>query len=312
MIQIKDLTKGETAEGYYLIKTAVIKTSANNKRYGDYTLADATGEINAKLWDVADESACPKAGEIKHIKGLVSEWQSVLQFRMDKIHEIEDENIDLMSIIPSAPYTPDEMLATLKSFVNKIQDKQIKSLVIRILREYSPHLRLHPAALKNHHSIRSGLLYHVTTMLKLAEGILAIYSNLNKDLVYAGVVLHDICKTTEINAGDSGIPLEYSTEGMLIGHISQGVTAVAQAGKDLDIDKEKVLMLEHMILSHHYEPDFGSPRRPMFPEAEILHYLDMIDTRMYDMENVLSSQEKGAFSQNIWTLHNRKLYKRTF
>lgn len=313
MVQIKDLAKGVSAEGYFLIKTAAIKISANNKKYGDYTLADSTGEINAKLWDVADESACPKVGEIKHIKGLVSEWQGVLQFRMDKIHDIKDEdNVDLAAVIPSAPYSPDEMLATLKEYVNKIQDKQIKSLVIRVLREYSPNLRLHPAALKNHHSIRSGLLYHTTTMLKLAEGILTVYTNLNKDLVYAGVVLHDICKTTEINAGDSGVPLEYSTEGMLVGHIPQGVNAVAQAGKDLEIDKEKVLMLEHMILSHHYEPDFGSPRRPMFPEAEILHYLDMIDTRMYDMENVLASQENGTFSQNIWTLHNRKLYKRTF
>ncbi len=313
MTTVKDMKKGLSLEGFYLVKSGNIKVSSNDKQYGDYTLADATGEINAKLWDVADPSECPSIGTIIKAKGLVTEWQGMLQLRIDKFRPAsQEDSFDIMQIIPSAPENPDDMLSVIKDYVNKIQNNQIKQLVIRVLKKYAPHLRLHPAALKNHHSIRSGLLYHTTTMLKLSDGIMPIYPFLDADLVYAGVILHDICKTTEIEATEAGIAVEYTTQGLLVGHIPQGVAAISQAAEELGTDEEITYMLEHMILSHHYEPEFGSPRRPMFPEAEILHYLDMIDTRMYDMQNVLESQEPGTFSQNIWLLHNRKLYKKTF
>lgn len=313
MTTVKEIKKGSNIENFYLVKSGNIKVSSNDKQYGDYTLADSTGEINAKLWDVADPNECPQIGTIIKVKGLVTEWQGVLQLRIDKFRAAnEKDNYDIMQIIPSAPEDPDDMLSVIKEYVNKIKNNQIKQLVIRVLKKYAPYLRLHPAALKNHHSIRSGLLYHTTTMLKLSDGIMPIYPFLNSDLVYAGVILHDICKTTEIEATEAGIAVEYTTQGLLVGHIPQGVASVSQAAEELGVDSEIAYMLEHMILSHHYEPEFGSPRRPMFPEAEILHYLDMIDTRMYDMQNVLESQEPGTFSQNIWLLHNRKLYKKTF
>ncbi|MEX1376719.1 MAG: HD domain-containing protein [Eubacteriales bacterium] len=313
MTSIAEMKKGSAVEGFYLVKSGNIKVSSNGKQYGDYDIADSTGEINGKIWDIADPEECPVTGSIVKIKGLITEWQGTLQLRIDKFRAVTSEDeFDIMKIIPSAPESPDDMLSVIKEYVNKIQNNQIKQLIIRVLKKYAPYLRLHPAALKNHHSIRSGLLYHTTTMLKLADGILPIYPYLDSDLVYAGVILHDICKTTEISANESGIPIEYTTEGLLVGHIPQGVTAIALAANELNTDEEIVFMLQHMILSHHYEPEFGSPRRPMFPEAEILHYLDMIDTRMYDMENVLESQEPGTFSQNVWLLHNRKLYKKTF
>lgn len=313
MVTVTEIKKGSTVEGFYVVKSGNIKVSSNGKQYGDYNLADSTGEINAKLWDVADPQECPANGTIIKVKGLVTEWQGSLQLRIDKFRDVtEEDDFDIMDIIPSAPDNPDDMLSLIKEYVNKISNDQIKQLVIRILKKYAPYLRLHPAALKNHHSIRSGLLYHTTTMLKLSDGILSIYPFLDADLVYAGVILHDICKTTEIAATDAGIPVEYTTQGLLVGHISQGVAAIALAAEELGTDKEITYMLEHMILSHHYEPEFGSPRRPMFPEAEILHYLDMIDTRMYDMKNVLNPQEPGTFSPNVWLMHNRKLYKKTF
>ena len=313
MLTIKEIKKGSAVEGFYLVKSGNIKISSNGKQYGDYTFADATGEINAKLWDVAEPNECPATGSIIKVKGLVTEWQGTLQLRIDKFRLTKDEDdFDVMQVIPSAPEDPDDMLAVIKNYVNKIKNSQIKQLVIRVLKTYAPFLRLHPAALKNHHSIRSGLLYHTTTMLRLSDGIISIYPFLDSDLIYAGVILHDICKTTEIEANDSGIAIEYTAEGLLVGHISQGVAAISKAAEELSVDDEIAYMLEHMILSHHYEPEFGSPRRPMFPEAEILHYLDMIDTRMYDMQNVLEPQTPGTFSQNVWLLHKRKLYKKTF
>ena len=311
--KISKLIKGETAVVYCIVHNMNIKTSTNNKTYGDYTLCDASGEINAKLWDVSDENACPQAGDIIKIKGLVTEWQGSLQFRMDKFRPVnESDNIDISQMVPSAPYTPEEMLKIIKEYLSKIENEDIRKLTIEMLREFSDYLPLHPAALHNHHAIRSGLLYHTTTMLKSAEVLLAIYTHLNDDLVYAGVILHDICKTIEIEAGDAGIATQYSRDGLLLGHIVQGIIALAAAGEKTGCDKEIVAMIQHILLSHHYEPEYGSPRRPMFPEAELVHYLDMIDTRMYDMKKELTNIEEGEFSPPIWTLHKRRLYKKTF
>lgn len=311
--KISELSKGDSAVVYCIVQKMNIKVSTNNKKYGDYALTDSTGEINAKLWDVSDEGACPQPGDLLKIKGLVTEWQGSLQFRMDKFRPVEDsDGIDISQMVPSAPLTPEEMLETIKFYLKKIQNDDIRKLTIEMLKEFAEYLPLHPAALHNHHAIRSGLLYHTTTMLKSAEALLGIYAQLDSDLVYAGVILHDICKTIEINAGSAGIATEYSRDGLLLGHIVQGIIAIEKAGDKVGADKEVVSMIQHILLSHHYEPDFGSPRRPMFPEAELVHYLDMIDTRMYDFDKGLSDVEKGEFSQPIWTLHKRRIYKKSF
>ena len=143
------------------------------------------------------------------------------------------------------------------------------------------------------------------------EGICRVYTILDPDLVTAGVILHDIEKIREIRSNDMGISDGYSMEGMMLGHIVQGVRELDSRMKDLGFSDEKRIMIEHMILSHHYEPEFGSPRKPMFPEAEILHYLDIIDARMFDMEEALDGTKPGEFSDRIWTLDNRKLYKKS-
>lgn len=126
----------------------------------------------------------------------------------------------------------------------------------------------------------------------------------------AGVILHDIQKLNEILSNQYGISDGYSFEGQLLGHIVMGVRELNKQMEELNFDPEKKVMMEHMILAHHYEPEFGSPKRPLFPEAEILHYLDVIDARMYDMEEALSKTQPGDFSDRIWTLDNRRLYRR--
>jgi 3'-5' exoribonuclease len=146
-------------------------------------------------------------------------------------------------------------------------------------------------------------------MMMTGDAICTIYTNLNRDLVAAGVLLHDIEKLNEILSDEMGIASGYSFEGQLLGHIIQGIKLVDRLGEELGISREKTIMLEHMILSHHYEPEFGSPKKPLFPEAEILHYLDMMDARMFDMEDALVGTEPGEFSERVWTLDNRRLYR---
>ena len=156
---------------------------------------------------------------------------------------------------------------------------------------------------------RSGLLYHVKRMLMTGERVCQVYINLKRDLVAAGVILHDMEKLNEIESEEDGIATGYSFEGQMLGHIIQGVKSLDKLTMELDFPREKAIMLEHMILSHHYEPEFGSPKKPLFPEAEVLHYLDILDARMFDMQAALDSTEPGNFSDRVWTLDNRKIYK---
>jgi len=127
--------------------------------------------------------------------------------------------------------------------------------------------------------------------------------------VLCGVVIHDIEKLNEIESDEYGVSPGYSFEGQMLGHIIQGVKTIDRLTLEMGFPREKAIMLEHMILSHHYEPDFGSPKKPLFPEAEILHYLDIVDARMFDFEEALEKTEPGSFSDRIFTLDNRKIYK---
>jgi len=146
----------------------------------------------------------------------------------------------------------------------------------------------------------------------MGEKACQIYTFLKKDWVVAGVILHDMEKLNELESNAMGISPGYSFEGKLLGHIAQGVKAIEKMAEELQISEEKKIMLEHMILSHHYEPEFGSPVRPMFSEAELLHYLDMLDAKMYDFEDSLSAVDPGQFTERVRTLDGRMLYKPSF
>jgi 3'-5' exoribonuclease len=148
-------------------------------------------------------------------------------------------------------------------------------------------------------------------MLMNGERVCQVYTNLNKELVIAGVVLHDIQKIFEIDADTDGMASGYSFEGQMLGHIVMGVKYIDKLADETDLPYEKKIMMEHMVLSHHYEPEFGSPKKPLFPEAEVLHYLDILDARMYDMEEAVAHTEPGGFSDRIWTLDNRRIYNPT-
>ena len=311
--KIRDLQSGDVVQNFFLIKAADCKTTSNNKSYLDLTLIDQTGEINAKIWDSSDEEKQQYVSNaLVKVRGVASEWQNRLQLKIDKIRLAADEDqLNIGDFVPVAPYSPEFMYGEIESYIRKIGNQDMQKIVNSIVTAHKEKLLLYPAAKQNHHAIRSGLMYHIMTMLKMGEKVSEIYPGLNKDLLFAGVILHDIAKVAEMNASELGIVSEYTIEGELLGHIIQGIKMVDQTAAALGADPEVSLLLQHMILSHHYEPDFGSPKRPMIPEAEILHYLDLIDARMYDMQRVLGNVEDGKLSEKVWLLNNRKLYKTT-
>lgn len=304
-------TRGETIQGYYMLKTVTLKTSNTNNRYFDLTIADKTGEVNGKIWDtemVGDMELYD--GMLVKLRGLVNDWQGQLQVKVERIRRVNaGDKIRIEDFVPSAPHPPEDMLGEVLKYLVKIKNGDIKQITGILLKENREKLLHYPAAMKNHHSVRGGLLYHISTMLKMAERVLEIYTHLNADLLYAGVILHDLAKIDEMNANDLGIVSSYTTEGILLGHIVQGIKDIERVGSQINADRETIVLLQHMILSHHYEPEFGSPKRPMIPEGEILHYLDMMDARMYDMQKALEAVKPGEFSDKVWLLNNRQMYK---
>lgn len=309
--KIRELQSGDLVQSFFLIKAAEYKTTSNNKSYLDLTLVDQTGEITAKVWDYSAETEPLYAQNmLVRVRGSVSEWQSRLQLKIDKIRiAVEEDGLDIGNFVPVAPHSPDLMYAEIQKYIGMIQNKDIHMIVSTLVTGHKEKLLLYPAAKQNHHAVRSGLLYHIMTMLHMGEKVSEVYRGLNRDLLFAGIILHDIAKTAEMNASELGIVSEYTVEGELLGHIIQGIKWIDQTAALVGADQEVSLLLQHMILSHHYEPEFGSPKRPMIPEAEILHYLDMMDARMYDMHRALEKVEDRQFSDKVWLLNNRKLYK---
>lgn len=311
MKKIKNLRAGENIQAFFLVKAAEVKVTNTNKNYLDLTLVDQTGEINAKLWDHnSEEGPQYLPNTLVKVKGTVNEWQNRLQLKIEKIRAATDEDgLTISNFVPSAPCSPEFMYAEILGYIDKIKNQDMHNIVERIVTANKEKLLLYPAAKQNHHAVRSGLMYHIMTMLQMGEKASEVYTGLNRDLLFSGIILHDIAKTAEMNASELGIVSEYTIEGELLGHIIQGIKMIEQTGIEVGADQEVSLLLQHMILSHHYEPEFGSPKRPMIPEAELLHYLDMIDARMYDMKRILGNVEEGSLSEKVWLLNNRKLYK---
>ena len=311
---VKDLRKDMEITEFFMAKTTVIKVGSNGKQYLDITLGDKTGEISGKKWDVSDAEypmlkAIPEKSIVK-VKGVVTEWQGQLQMRVQRIREVKPEDDqNICDFVKAAPEEPQEMYDYIYATAESMQDSDLKRLCVKVLTDNKEKIMYYPASQKNHHAQLAGLLYHMKRMLMTGEGVCSVYKNLNRDLVCAGVILHDMEKLNEIESGTDGIATGYSFEGQMLGHIIQGVKKLDSLAIELDIPREKAIMLEHMILSHHYEPEFGSPKKPLFPEAEVLHYLDILDARMFDMEAALEATEPGSFSDRVWTLDNRKLYK---
>lgn len=309
--RVEDLRPGDHIQGFYMVKDVKNKVSANNKPYMDMTLCDKTGEINGKLWEVTDElKAQVKDLSIVKVRAKVNEWLGKAQLRIDKIRVTDAEDaVKVEDFVPSAPFEPTMMYDEIMFYASSIVDTDIKMIVLAILDEYKEPLMYYPAAKSNHHAIRSGLLYHVLRMLRTAEKLSDVYSNVNRDLLYAGVILHDMEKINEMASSELGVVSEYTRDGQLLGHIIMGINHIEKVGRSLNADEEKIRLIQHLILTHHYEPEYGSPKKPMIPEAELLHYIDMIDARMYDMDKVYKTMDAEEFSEPVFVLDRRRLYK---
>ena len=302
---------GTTVEGFCIIKSAEVKTNVKGAEYLDLLLADCEGECVAKFWDYnRGTTGVYEAEDVIKIRASVTLWKDAEQLKIDRIrHATPEDDVDMGKLLPCAPFDPAWLYDELYALAEGFSDDDLRRLLQYMMKENKARLLVFPAAVKLHHATRGGLLHHTWTITQLARGVIATYPALDSDLIYAGAILHDIGKLDELSTGSLGLAGAYTAPGQLIGHISIGVSKVAAAAELLGVPEQTAMLVEHMLLSHHGQAEFGSPRFPMFPEAEVLSELDLLDSRLYEMFSALDGVMVGGFSERQWALDNRQLYR---
>ena len=297
-------------EGFCIIKTIDKKTSSKGDSYLDITLGDSEGEINAKLWRYSPEVHGEyDTNQIIKVRGTISEYNGQDQLRIERIRPTTPEdNVKAEDFVKTADYSGEEMFGELYGLAQNFADNDLKLVVCEILKDTKYSLLYWPAAFKLHHAVRGGLLLHTLSIVRLAQGVCKIYPFVDRDLLIAGAILHDIAKLSEFEVADSGIATGYSIEGNLLGHLAMGAMVINKYAEKLSVNKETAMLLEHMVLSHHGEPEFGAAVRPSFIEAELLSELDLMDSRVYEMREAVLNTKENEFSGKLWAMDNRKLY----
>jgi 3'-5' exoribonuclease len=312
-IKLNQVKKGDSLLGYLFIKSQTVKTSTNGSRYFNMTLTDSTFTgMNAKMWDVkpVDEEEFTE-GQLVKVKAKVQEYNGNLQIIVNRMRLTnEGDPVDINDFVETAPVDIEQMYADVLATIDAFGNADLKKLVGAMVRDKKPALMYFPAAKSMHHALKGGLLFHTWSMLRLGKAIAPLYPFIDADLLYAGILLHDLGKSVEMLSDPNGSVSDYSPEGKLLGHIITEVVAIDEYGKKLAVDPEIVLQLKHMVLAHHYEPAYGSPVRPMFAEAELLHHIDVIDARMNTMQRVQNETKAGGFSEKVWGLDGIQVYHR--
>ena len=309
-MDFKPVDNNNRVEGFCLIRSVECKTGKNGD-YLDMTLSDKTGEINGKLWKYnSQEHGVYNANELIKIRGVIREFGGSDQLNIERIRPVvESDGVRMEDFVKSAVYTGEQMFEELMRIASEFEDNELKSIVTAILSDHRLPMLYWPAAFKLHHAMRGGLLLHTLSVVRLAEGVCKIYPFVDRELLLAGAILHDIAKINEFVVNDTGIAENYSVEGNLVGHLAMGAIKISEYAKRLGIKQETATLLEHMVLSHHGEPEFGAAVRPMFIEAELLSELDLMDARVFEMREAVINAKSGDFSQRVWALDNRKLYR---
>ncbi len=297
-------------DGYCIIKSIEQKTSSKGDSYLDMMLGDSEGEINAKLWRYSPELYGQySVNELVKIRGLISQYNGADQLKIERIrHTTSDDNVNIADFVKTAAYSGEEMYTELLNISENFSDSELSKIVTAILKDNRMCLLYWPAAFKLHHAVRGGLLLHTISIVRLCEKVCEIYPFVDKELLISGAILHDIAKLSEFSVAESGIATGYSAEGNLLGHLAMGAMVIERYAEKLGISQKTAMLLEHMVLSHHGEPEFGAAVRPMFIEAELLSELDLMDSRIYEMREALCDTKQDDFSGRIWAMDNRKLF----
>ena len=316
-IYIADLAKFEEnqqADSHYLVLYKQQRTTRTAKPYLSLILGDNTGQVEARVWDLADAriSVDFNKGDVVKVRACVNRFDGVLQLKVERLRKLSSGEFDRADLLPATTYDIDELWAKLDAAVASFTNPHLQALLVAMLADPAVReaYRQAPAAKQLHHAYLGGLLEHVVSLIGLADRVVPHYPMLMRDMVVTGVILHDIGKIHEL-AWSSGF--EYTLEGQLLGHIQIGAAMTEKAIDAMpDFPPRLKTLVLHMILSHHGKLEFGSPKLPMIPEALMLNFLDDMDAKMQTLSGEFQKAARqgkgpGEMTDRIWALDQRTM-----
>jgi len=310
---INQIEAGQTIDDIYVVRDPILRSTTRGDLYIAMFLSDRSGQLNGRMWQASETvyKALPKPGFVR-IQGRSELYQNNLQVIINNISVIDKSKVNIDDFLARTKKDPKQMFAELTKTVGQIKNVQLKALVEEFLAdaELMEKFRNAPAAMKMHHDCIGGLLEHVHNMLQVAVAVLPYYPQVQADLVLAGIFLHDIGKTEEL-AYD--MAFSYTDSGQLIGHIVKSVLMINEKVKALrargtQIDAVLLDSLTHIILSHHGQYEFGSPKLPATAEAFMVCYIDDLDAKIYQVEAAIDNET----SDSNWTAWNNALQTRLY
>lgn len=309
-VKIADFQIGDVIEGFYILKDASAKTTANGRPYLQCQISDCSGFISAYYWDYPGPIGAGDIGHVVKVRGEVTSYRGGPQFTGHRIRlATEKDEYDRSVLVPTAPIDPNQRMQEIQKLVQTMEDADYRRICETMLERYGDVFRAIPAAKTVHHSFVSGLLMHTSNMLRTADFLSGIYSDIiDRSLLLAGTLLHDFAKREEFLFSELGLATNYSVKGQLIGHLVMGAQEIAAVAAELGVPEEKSVLLQHMLLSHHGQPEFGAAVVPMCAEAELLSEIDLIDSRMEIYAESLAEIPVGSFTNRIFALE-KKIYR---
>jgi 3'-5' exoribonuclease len=304
---------GKLFDSFFLVLSKQLRTTQFNKPYLNIMFCDKTGQLEGRVWDVADSRIAREfdRGDVVKVRGCLSRFNDRLQMKVEQLRLATAAETDKSDLMPATTCDVDDLWRQLQGFIDSFTEPHLKLLVSTILADpqVAGDFREAPAAKQLHHAWLGGLLEHVVSLLTLADRLAPHYPILHRDLLLTGVILHDIGKLRELSWN---IGFEYTIEGTLLGHIQIGSALAERTMDSLPGFPPRLKMLVlHLILSHHGKLEFGSPKLPMIPEALALNFIDDLDAKMQAMQSEFDkcAREGRAdeLTGRVWALDQRQL-----
>ena len=302
---VKDIKPGQQVDALFLL-TAMNKAETRaGKTYLALKVMDRSGEISGRVWDRAEHWFDQvRVGQVVRVGGLAQSYRDVLQLKVNSLEEVKAENIDMGLFVPSSSFDIDQMARELRKFARSVSDEFLNKLLLKFLldKKIMAAFCQAPAAKRMHHAYVGGLLEHTLHVTRLADRVAELYPSVDRSLLLAGAILHDIGKIDEFAYG--AYPVDYSDKGRLMGHMVLGVEMIGEKIKKIkEFPPETAMRLKHLILSHHGRYEFGSPALPMLHEAFILNFIDDMDAKINYMERLSSQVGEGYH----WSEYQRNM-----
>lgn len=290
-----------------LVKNVTRALSSSGVPYLSITFQDKSGIIDAKMWQISEnDELLAVPGQVLLVDGVVSNYKGHPQIKVEEIEPVDLKNVNIEKLIPSSPIPIDELKKKVYEYIDLINDEEIKKLTLKVIKDREEDYFTYPAAAVIHHAFLGGLAYHSLNICSDAIKIANNYEFLNKDYLISGSLLHDVGKLIELSGY---IATNYTLPGNLLGHLELGSMIVFNTGKELKVTSEKLYTLNHIIVSHHGKPEYGSIKFPMTPEAYVVHSLDDLDAKMEVLTNAFEQTQVGEFTKKIPWMDNVSFYK---